>query len=144
MHLHELLHQHDDNPIIYAELPAWRISDVLVHVAFWEVEGCKSLVAHAQHTAYTTPQFSEARVDYINAEVFAQLGQIPVDAQIHYATACREAFVRAVALLDDTALATPMQCPWNQTASVATFLQNMYEHERDHLNDVLSVLKVSS
>lgn len=142
--LRELVQQHTDNPIIYTGSPAWRISDVLVHVAFWEVEGTKSLMAHAQRTTYVTPQLSDERVDDINARVYTQLVQLPVPAQLEYADACREAFVRAVSALDATAQSTPMMCPWHEQADIMVFLQNMYGHEYKHLNDVLAALKVSA
>ena len=143
-HLRTLVQQHPNNPIIYADAPAWRISDVLGHIAFWEVEGTKSLMAHAQRTTYVTPQLRELQGDAINALVYAQLVQLPVPAQIAYADACREAFVQAISALDATAQATPMMCPWHVKANVASFLQNMYDHERNHLNDVLAVLKGSA
>lgn len=133
----------DRNTIVYAGSPAWRICDVLVHVAFWEVEGCKSLMAHARHAQYATPDYAEARVDTINALAYAHLVHLPMATQLQYATDCRDAFVRALATLDADAFQRPIACPWAQHAPVATFLTHMYEHERDHLNDVLSVLKVS-
>lgn len=142
--LRELVQQHTTNPIIYTGSPAWRISDVLMHVAFWEVEGTKSLMAHAQRTTYVTPQFSDTRVDEINAIVYAQLVQLPLSAQLEYADACREAFTRALSTLDERALSTPMMCPWQQQSDITAFLQNMYDHEYNHLNDVLAVLKVSA
>ena len=134
----------DSHTVVYAGTPAWRISDVLVHVAFWEVEGCKSLMAHVQHRRYSTPNFHETCIDEINATAYAHLALLPLETQLQYAADSRDAFMRTVDALDAGALQREIYCPWAQYASVESFLAGMYAHEYDHLNDVLGVLKVSS
>ncbi|MCE2849757.1 MAG: hypothetical protein ACK5C8_14095 [Roseiflexaceae bacterium] len=139
----ETLQRNTAHTVVYAGTPAWCISDVLMHVAFWEVEGCKSLMAHAHHRHYATPNFHETDVDEINATAHAHLTLLPLATQLQYAADSRDAFMRALNALDAGALQREMYCPWAQYASVESFLTGMYTHEHDHLNDVLGVLKVS-
>ncbi|MFM7678257.1 MAG: hypothetical protein ACKO83_05345, partial [Roseiflexaceae bacterium] len=100
----EALQRNNAHTLVYAGVPAWYISDVLMHVAFWEVEGCKSLMAHAHHRRYATPNFHEARVDDINATAHAHLALLPLNTQLHYAADSRDAFRRAVNALSTDAL----------------------------------------
>lgn len=138
--LQHLVAQYPRHTLIYVGPPEWHINDIMVNIAFWEYEGAKSVNAFLAGSTYVPANFSEERVDSINATIYAEMHDAD-DALIdEYASTCRNYLVDALQRVPIQDVQNSMLCPWNQYHSVVDFVAGMIAHEQEHIRDMYKVL----
>ncbi len=137
----EALRGIDDYAIVHADTN-WRVKDVLGHLAAWEHEVFASIQAFMEHDEYTLgPDFDEQRYNLAAYERRRELDP----AQIRVDWAMVRGDIRfALRDMAPDQLIAPMRYPSGRTGTAAVLIQEIIDHEEEHLQDILAALRPSS
>jgi hypothetical protein len=124
--------------VVYAN-PVWTVADILCNIAYWEEHAVRSVTAFRAGGEYAHPDFSEARVDAINAQARLCSDWYPDErAWGRYHTA-RTQFIAALQSLDAPASAY-IRCPWDERLELNRFVEHMIAHDLDHQRDIRDII----
>ncbi len=129
----------DPEQVIYEET-GWRVKDIVAHVATWDAETLRALYAYRRGGEYAIENY----IDADDFNTFAARVRYPEPmAQIR---ADWDATVKWLHILASTLtpddLAAEMTYPSGKRGQVGALLEEIYEHQEAHLNDIREALKI--
>ena len=136
----ETLQTADPEQVIYEE-SGWRVKDIIAHVATWDTETLHSLHAFRRGGEYHI-------ADYTNADDFnAYAAHVRMDEPTEQIYAGWDATVKwlqiIVGALTPEELSAEMTYPSGKRGQVAVLIQEIYEHQDEHLNHIRTALSSS-
>jgi hypothetical protein len=112
----------------------WSVKDLLAHLVFWEggmVENLKRAVRGE------VPQYPSGELDDINAQVFAENRQRPLEAVLAESRQSFEALLAQVQGLPEEDLIDPGRFAWTEGKPLWEYIAGeSFEHIREHLQDL--------
>ncbi|HEY8292124.1 MAG TPA: ClbS/DfsB family four-helix bundle protein [Thermomicrobiales bacterium] len=117
----------------------WSIKDEVAHVTLWEARVLTVLRAALAGEAPPHPPFvgDEAKIEAINADIFAASQQRDLDAVLADMERTHTAFVRAVEELPDDAIFDAHHFAWmSGDPLLAAIAGDTYEHYPEHLRNI--------
>jgi hypothetical protein len=127
----------DPQQVVYEET-GWRVKDIVAHVATWDAETLRSLHAYRRNTVYSIPNY--AGVDDFNAYAATARMDEPVE-QIYADWDATIKWIRIIinAVTPDD-LAAEMTYPSGRRGIVGSLLQEVYEHQAMHFDDIRAAM----
>jgi uncharacterized damage-inducible protein DinB len=112
----------------------WTIKDVLGHIASWEEICLDPLRRYADDGPYRV----EAIKDYLilNEELAARKRDIPLDVILDELDAIRQELVATVSELSAEQWQERVLFPWGDEGAVAEMLDELYQHELEHVHAI--------
>jgi hypothetical protein len=127
----------DPERVIYEE-SGWRVKDIVAHVATWDTETVRSLLAFRRGSSYSIPNY--AGVDDFNAYA----AHVRMDEPTEQIFADWDATVKwlhiLVGAMTPEELDAEMTYPSGRRGNVGALIQEIYEHQDMHLNDIRAAL----
>lgn len=128
--------------VVHGDERAWRVRDVIGHLAAWNVEAARSLAAHASGRAYTCISSRSKYYDY-NGPAADERKQWTVEQVWAEYEASHDQLRSAVQAIPADRWESAVLYPWNERGTVEGLIKKMMKHEKvDHCN--LIVKAVSS
>lgn len=118
----------DPERVIHTDERAWRVRDILGHIAVWNAEAARSLQAYAQGSEYLCID-SEAEYDHYNGLAAAERSAWPMEKVWAEYESAHDELVRAVELITSEKWGTQMLYPWNQRGTPGRLIRIMMHHE---------------
>lgn len=112
----------------------WTIKDVLGHIASWEEICLEPLRRYADGDPFK----AEVIKDYLilNEELAARKQDIPLDVILDELDAIRQKLVATASKLSAEQLEQRVLFPWGDEGAVAEMLDELYQHELEHVHAV--------
>ena len=112
----------------------WTIKDVLGHIASWEEICLDPLRRYADGDPYSV----EAVEDYLilNEELAARKQDIPLDVILDELDAIRQELVATASKLSAEQWEQRVLFPWGDEGAVAEMLDELYQHELEHVHAI--------
>jgi hypothetical protein len=127
----------DDWAVVHPET-GWRVMDVLGHLAAWEHEVFAAIQAFTENDEYTIPNFDEQRY---NTEAYQRRRALdPAQIRIDWAMVRGEIRLAVRDMTPDQLQAT-MRYPSGRRGTAAALLQEIIDHEEEHVRDILAALE---
>jgi DinB superfamily len=119
--------------------PAWKLKQVLDHIAGWDDAVLAAIHTHSQGDvpAVTAPR----GIDYYNAETVTTREALPLEHTRREYEVTRELLKQAIREMPADKLAQPFVSPWGQTGTVAWVVRIFVHHEVDHAKEIEEILK---
>jgi uncharacterized damage-inducible protein DinB len=119
----------------------WRIRDIIGHVATWEREVTKSLQAFSRGEEYFITNLEED--DFNEQSVQEQMALSYQDVYEEWEKS-REDFIEAIQKVSSDLIQDDLLYPWgDERGSVQQLVEYMIEHEEQHRDEIVSVIKPS-
>jgi hypothetical protein len=126
----------DDYRVVYAE-SGWQVKDILAHLAAWEREVLASVQAFNEGDSYDLGR--DHVLDIYNEESYEKRkGLHPAQCRMDWGMVRRD-LQFAVLELDATRLREEMQFPWGARGSVIQLIEEIVQHEEEHLSEILAL-----
>jgi hypothetical protein len=126
----------DDYRVIYPE-SGWRVKDVLGHLAAWEREVLASIQAFNEGDVYTLG--TDHVLDIYNEESYEKRkGLHPAQCRMDWGMVRRD-LQFAILELDAARLHEEMQFPWGAHGSVIQLIEEIVQHEEEHIREILAL-----
>jgi uncharacterized damage-inducible protein DinB len=112
----------------------WTIKDVLGHIVSWEEICLEPLRRYANGDPFE----AEAIKDYLglNEELAARKQDIPLDAILGKLDAIRQELVATASKLSAEQWEQRVLFPWGDEGAVAEMLDELYQHELEHVHAI--------
>ena len=112
----------------------WTIKDVLGHIASWEEISLEPLRRYADGDSSKV----EAIKDYLilNEELAARKQDIPLDVILDELDAIRQKLVATASKLSAEQWEQRVLFPWGDEGAVAEMLDELYQHELEHVHAI--------
>jgi len=112
----------------------WTIKDVLGHIASWEEICLEPLRRYADGDPFK----AEVIKDYLilNEELAARKQDIPLDVILDELDAIRQKLVATVSKLSAEQWEQRVLFPWGDEGAVAEMLDELYQHELEHVHAI--------
>jgi len=112
----------------------WTIKDVLGHIVTWEEICLEPLRRYADGDPFKI----EATMDYLalNEELAARKQDIPLDAILDELDAIRQELVATASKLSVEQWEQEVLFPWGDEGPVAEMLDELYQHELEHVHAI--------
>ena len=118
--------------------PAWKIREVLAHIAGWDETITATLEAHAageQYTPANFPDVDEFNRGAIEARATLSLEQVTADWQTQ-----RERLLTVLCEMPPERFEQPTLFPWGQVGTVEDVLRGFAAHERRHATEIEAII----
>lgn len=136
----EALRGVDDGAVVHPET-GWRVMDVLGHLAAWEHEVFAAIQAFTEGDEYTLgPDYDEQQ--YNTAAYERRRALDPAQIRIDWAMVRGEMRLAVRDMTPDQLLAT-MRYPSGKRGTAAALVQEIVEHEEEHVQEILTALRPS-
>ncbi len=127
----------DPERVIHNDERAWRVRDILGHLAVWNVEAARSLVAYAKGEAYTCIPNESKYYDYNGPAADERKRWSLADVWAEY-DASHALLRAAITTMPAGKWHGEMVFPWNERGTVEQLILIMMKHEKvDHCELVL-------
>lgn len=120
--------------------PGWTPREFFAHIGGWEAMVYETLRAYTE--GRTPKSYSYRGVDEANAAFVAARASLPLDDARLECEINRFAIKTLLNAIPESQFQQPVQFPWG-FETLTTFLQGAIDHERTHLNDILSLKNAS-
>lgn len=130
----------DPEQVVYEE-SGWRVKDIIAHVATWDAETLRSIYAHRRATEYSIPNYVDA--DDFNAFVAHVRMDEPMERIMTDWDATAKWLHILVRTLTPDDLAAEMTYPSGKRGQVGALIQEIYEHQEAHLDDIRASLALT-
>lgn len=128
----------DPQTVIYPE-EAWTVKDIIGHLSAWEQAAVTSLQAYAEGDEAQLPeQMNEDDYNHLNV---ARRKNFPVEKILLEWKETREWLKQVLEEMPSERLTGEMTFPWGERGSVAELVDAMIDHELEHRQDIMGVLK---
>ncbi len=135
-----LLSSLDPECVVHNDERAWRVRDVVGHLAAWNVEAARSLVAYAKGDAYTCIASSSEYYDY-NGPAAEERKAWTVDEVWAEYEASHDQLKKAVEAMPADRWTGEVIYPWNERGTVEDLINIMMNHEKiDHCDVVMKAI----
>ncbi len=125
--------------VVHDDERAWRVRDVLGHLAVWNVEAARSLNSHARGEEYTCIESSGRYYDY-NGPAADERKQWSLDEVWAEYESSHDQLNAAIKTMPANQWDRPMLFPWNEPGTVEQLIIVMMNHEKmDHCHPILRV-----
>jgi hypothetical protein len=119
----------------------WRVRDIIGHIATWDREVTKSIRAFLRDDEYVIPEMDGDETDFNAEAVIEQRGlsnqQIVADWK-----QARQDFIAAIDDVPAEKLSENLLYPWgDERGSVSRMIEYMIEHDEEHRNEILKVIR---
>ncbi len=129
----------DPDRVVHDDERAWRVRDVLGHLAVWNVEAARSLNAHARGEEYTCIENSGHYYDY-NGPAADERRQWTLDEVWAEYESSHDQLNAAIKTMPANQWDRLMLFPWNEPGTVEQLIIVMMNHETiDHCHLILRV-----
>jgi uncharacterized damage-inducible protein DinB len=124
----------DLNTIIY-EISTWRIRDILWHIAAWDQQVTKSILAFNENSEYSIPDFDE---DEFNQTAYLEGIKLDEPHLLDEFNQARQDFKNAVQKFPVEKLSSDFLYPWGDERGDITQLVNyMIKHDEEHRDEIV-------
>jgi hypothetical protein len=127
-----------DGSAIVHPATGWRVKDLIGHLALWEEEVCYSLRAFLGGQAYKIVDFTSD--DEYNQEDYLKRLDQPAGKIFHDWARARAQMVALISLFKPAQLAEQIVCPWGAFSRLEGIVQDMIQHEREHVEEIRRAL----
>lgn len=123
----------DPERVIYEE-SGWRVKDIIAHVATWDAETLRSLHAFRRGTEYKIPSY----VDDDDFNAYAATARMDESYEQIFADwdATRRWMRILINAMTPEDFAAEMTYPSGERGQVGRLLQEIFEHQDEHLDDI--------
>lgn len=133
----EILRGVDDRAVVHPET-GWRAQDVLGHLAAWEREVLASIQAFSENDSYTLGD--DYRLELYNEETYQRRRHFdPMQCRMDWGMVRRD-LQFAVHDVPDDRFFEPMRFPWRTEGTVSKLVEEMVDHEKEHLAQIRDAL----
>lgn len=127
----------DPEQVVHTDARAWRVRDVVGHLAVWNAEAARSLEAHAKGSEYHCVP-SEASYDQYNGAAAESRRSWTIDAIWAEYEQSHDQLRSRVEDMTADRWDGRILYPWNETGTVEGLVTIMMRHERvDHCDKIL-------
>jgi hypothetical protein len=112
----------------------WRVKDVVGHLAFWEEEAMRSLLALRDSRIYTIAEF--VSFDATNEEDYRRRRDQSFTSLLNDLRTVRERLKAALWAMPPGQFSGMMRFPWPWVGSLGELIETMAAHEREHLREI--------
>lgn len=134
----DTLRQLDPERVIYEDT-GWRVKDIVAHIATWDAETLRSLHAFRRGGAYSIPNFYGTD-DFNNFAARARYME-PFEQILSEWEATRNWMLILLRALTPEELTAEMTYPSGKTGLVGDLVQEIPDHEAEHLKPLRAVLE---
>ncbi len=134
--------EHIDPELIVHPHSRWRVKDVVGHLAFWEEEALRSLLALRDGRIYTIAEF--VSFDATNEEDFRRRHDQSFTSLLNDLRTVRERLKAVLWAMPPGRLAGVMRFPWPWEGTPGELIETMAAHEREHLREIEAAVACSS
>jgi hypothetical protein len=120
----------DPQLTVHDDKPAWRVRDVLGHLAVWNGEAAKSLRAHARGEEYHC--IPSAHYDQYNATAAAERGAWPMARVWAEYEASGDQLKTVIDSMPMERWNAEVLFPWNERGTVRRLIEIMMRHDVEH------------
>jgi hypothetical protein len=121
--------------VVY-ENPVWQVRDVIWHLAVWDQQVAKSILAFKDGGQYAIPKFDE---DRFNNAAFQDGRQLSPEQLLKESAQARSEFEQAVKMFPDDHFRTEFLYPWgDESGDVTQVVKDMLEHDEEHRTEILT------
>jgi hypothetical protein len=132
-----------DLELIIHDDTQWRIRDIIGHIATWDRVLIHAIQTFLEGSNYLIPGMVGDETDY-NAEKVEEQRKVSTAEILQEWEQAREDFIAAVRQIPAEKLFDELTFPWgDETGSVTRMIEYMIEHDGEHLEEILEVLKKS-
>ncbi len=135
-----LLSALDPQRVVHNDERAWRVRDVVGHLAVWNVEAARSLVAYANGDVYICIDSSSEYYDY-NGPAADERKAWTLDEVWAEYEASHDQLKKAIEAMPTDRWNGEMIYPWNERGTIEQLIQVMMNHEKvDHCDVVMEAV----
>ena len=135
-----LLSALDPERTVHDDERAWRVRDILGHLAVWNMEAARSLQAYAEGEEYTCVADRSGYYDY-NGPAAQERSDWTMDEVWAEYEASHDQLRRVIAALPAGKWEGEMVFPWSERGTAGQLIQRMMKHEKtDHCELVSRVV----
>ena len=133
----EVIMEVDLERTIYED-PPWQIRDILWHIAVWDRQVTKSIIAFIDDDEYSINNFEE---DQFNQEAFLEGRKLTGEKLLEECDAARQEFKIAVQDFPVDKFPSEFLYPWgDERGDIATLVDYMVEHDEEHRDEIYDVI----
>ncbi len=136
-----LLREADPFQVIYEET-GWRVKDIVAHVATWDAETLRSFHALRRGTEYRIPNFDGN--DNFNAYAATARMDEPMDYIMGDWDATLKWLNIIINSMSEDELSAEMTMPSGKRGIARDLVEEICQHETDHMNDIRQKIAASS
>jgi hypothetical protein len=127
-----------DLEIVVYDDPPWQIRDVLWHIAIWDRQVTKSILAFNNGSEYSIPDFNE---DDFNNEAYHDGRKLTIEQLLEESDQARTGFRNAVHELPFEKYASEFLYPWgDESGDITKLVGYMVEHDEEHQAEMKTAL----
>lgn len=127
----------DPETIIYDE-SSWQIRDILWHIAVWDQQVTKSILAFNDGNTYSIPNFDE---DQFNQAAYLEGKKLTLEQLLEDSYLARQEFKDAIQGFPVGKFSSEFLFPWgDESGDITTLVGYMIEHDEEHLEEITRVL----
>ncbi len=135
-----LLSSLDPVRVVHNDERAWRVRDVVGHLAAWNIEAARSLVAYASGDAYNCIASSSEYFDYNGPAADARKAWSLDEVWAEY-EASHDQLKRAIETMPADRWTGEVIYPWNERGTIEQLIKVMMNHEKiDHCDIVMRAI----
>lgn len=119
--------------VVYED-PEWQVRDVIWHIAAWDLQSARSILAFSEGGEYAIQDFDE---DRFNGSSQIEGRELTVEELLEKSQHAREAFKQAVAKVPDGSESSAFLYPWgDESGDLSTLVKYMIEHDEEHRQEI--------
>ncbi|UCD42147.1 MAG: DinB family protein [Chloroflexota bacterium] len=133
----EIVRGYELETVVY-QAPIWQIRDILWHIAVWDRQVTKSIIAFIDDDEYSINNFEE---DQFNQEAFLEGRKLTGEKLLEECDAARQEFKIAVQDFPVDKFPSEFLYPWgDERGDIATLVDYMVEHDEEHRDEIYDVI----
>ncbi len=133
----------DPQLTVHDDALAWRVRDVVGHVAAWNGEAARSLEAHARGEEYQCVP-SEAKYDEYNAKAAKERAAWPMEKVWAEYEGSADQLQRSVELMPVDKWNGVVRYAWGEQGAVRRLVKIMMQHEVEHRDAIMTTVRIRS
>ncbi len=127
----------DPTRVIHSDERAWRVRDIVGHLAVWNGEAARSIAAYVEGTEYTVVSGRGKYYDY-NGPAADERKEWTLDEVWAEYDASHDRLGKVIEAMPANKWAGEMVFPWNERGTVEQLVEIMMKHEKvDHCDLVI-------
>lgn len=123
--------------------PEWRVRDVIGHIATWDREMIKTLLAFMDETEYIIPGIEEDESDFNEIAVLEQR-KLSAQLILYEWSQARKNLLAVIQEIPEDRFPGDFIFPWgDERGSIRILLDYFIEHDEEHRDEIIYALKSS-
>lgn len=133
-----LLDRVDMEMVVYED-PIWQVKDVVWHIATWDRQVAKSILAFVEGGEYAIPDFDE---NDFNDQAFRAGGKLTSEQVRAESSSARQEFLQAVSKAAPDQASAEFLYPWgDESGDIVRLVNYMVEHDKEHREEIEAAAK---